>query len=241
MNQISAVHQLQSLANVVIGNQYPQPALLETTNDFLYFIDGDWIDAAERFVQQQKFGAGDERARNFQASFLAAAQRVGCVPGQARQIQFLQQIFQAHRPFLTAHPARLQDRQQVLLDGQLAENRRFLRQVAQAQARAPVHRQARNIAMVEFDRARIRPDEAHDHVEGGGLARAIGTEQTHYLAGGNSNRNTVDDTPLAVLFHQLLRHQQWLLKPDRRGPAANLLHLRFYLRVKHITPWDGCL
>ena len=51
----------------------------------------------------------------------------------------------------------LEDRAHVLLDRQLAEDRGLLRQVGEAQARAPVDRQVRELVAVEVDRAARPP------------------------------------------------------------------------------------
>ena len=156
VDQIGAVHQLEGLAHVVVGDQDAQPALLEPAHDLLHLVDRDRVDAAERLVQQQQLGAGDQRAGDLQPPLFAAAQRVGLALGQARQVQFLQQVLQPHRALLALHPAGFQDGQDVLLDRELAEDRRFLRQVADAQPRPLVHRQPGDIAALELHRARHR-------------------------------------------------------------------------------------
>ena len=74
----------------MVGNQNAEPTLLQTANDFLDFVNCDRVDAAERLVQQQQLGAGDQRARYLQAAFLAPAQRVGDIFGQARQVQLFE-------------------------------------------------------------------------------------------------------------------------------------------------------
>ncbi len=70
----------------------------------------------------------------------------------------------------------------VLLGGQPAEDRGFLRQVADAEARPAVHRQPRDVVAVERDRAVVGPEQTGDHIEAGGLARAVGAQQPHHLA-----------------------------------------------------------
>ena len=105
-------------------------------------------------------------------------------------------------------PAGLQDGQDVLLDGELAEDGGFLGQVAHAQPGALVHRQAGDVARLEPDRALVRLDDADDHVEGGGLAGAVRAEQADNLAGRNGDGDAVDHAALAVFFHQLFGGEQ---------------------------------
>ena len=69
--------------------------------------------------------------------------------------------------------ARLEDGEDVLLRGELAEDARLLRQVADAGPRALVHRQLGDVLLAEEDLAAVGPGQAHDHVEGRGLARAV--------------------------------------------------------------------
>jgi len=64
-----------------------------------------------------------------------------------------------------------------LLDGQLAEDARLLRQVGNSAARALIERQRRDVLAAEHDAALVRLEQSHQHVEGGGLARAVGTEK----------------------------------------------------------------
>ena len=84
--------------------------------------------------------------------------------------------------FLRLGLDQLQHRHDVLLDRQAAEDRGFLRQVADAEAGAAVHGQPRHVAAVEGDAAGVGGDQAGDHVEHGGLAGAVGTEQADRLA-----------------------------------------------------------
>ncbi len=71
---------------------------------------------------------------------------------------------------------------EVLLDGQAAEDRRLLRQIADAEPGAAIHRQIGDVLAVERDGADIGPDQAGDDVEAGGLAGAVGAEQPDRLA-----------------------------------------------------------
>ena len=96
----------------------------------------------------------------------------------------------------------LQHRHDVLLDRQPAEDRGFLRQVADAEARAPVHGQPRHVAAVERDLAGVRRHQAGDHVEHGGLAGAVGTEQAHRLAAPGGQADALHHHAAAVaLLH----------------------------------------
>ena len=75
----------------------------------------------------------------------------------------------------------LEDRLEVLPDGEPAEVAALLRQVADPPAGALVHRQVGDVLAVERDRAAVGDDHAQDHAEGGGLARAVAAEQADDL------------------------------------------------------------
>ena len=70
----------------------------------------------------------------------------------------------------------------VVLDGEAAEDRRLLRQIADPEPRALVHRQRGDVLAVEFDAAAVGLDQPGDHVEDRGLAGAVGPEQPDRLA-----------------------------------------------------------
>ena len=126
MNQIGAVHEFERLAHVVIGDQDAKSAFFQSPDDFLHFVNGDRVNAAERFIEQQQLRTGHQRAGDFQSALLAAAEGVGLVFGQSRQVQFVEQVFQADLALLRIHFACLQDGQDVLFHGQLAKHRWFL-------------------------------------------------------------------------------------------------------------------
>ena len=84
----------------------------------------------------------------------------------------------------------------VVLDRQAAEDRRLLRQIADAQARAPVHGQVGDVLAVEDDDAVLGPDQAGDDVEAGRLAGAVRAQQANRLAALNGNADAAQHRPL---------------------------------------------
>ena len=85
-----------------------------------------------------------------------------------------------------------------------AEHRGFLRQVAQPQARALIDAERGEVPLIEPDACRASavtsPD---DHVERRGLAGAVGTEQSHHLAGVDLERQILHHRARAVGFAEL--------------------------------------
>ncbi len=92
----------------------------------------------------------------------------------------------------------------VVLHVQAAKDRGFLRQVADAEARAPVHRQMRDVVAVEADDAAIGRNQPGDHVEDRGLAGAVRPEQADRLAGAQAQGRVVHHGAAAIALLQAL-------------------------------------
>ncbi len=105
----------------------------------------------------------------------------------------------------------------VVLDVQAAEDRGFLRQVADAQPGAAVHRQARDVVAVERDPPAIGRHQAGDHVEDGGLAGAVGSEQANRLAVADIEPGVLDDGPAAIALGQPFDREDTLAAPVARS------------------------
>jgi hypothetical protein len=105
-------------------------------------------------------------------------------------------------PLVADEAAHLEHREQILLDRHAPEDRGLLREVADPPPRAQVHRQLGDLLTVERDAAAVRRDQAEDAVERGRLARAVRSEQPDDLAGGDIDRDAVDDAPAAEAFLQ---------------------------------------
>ena len=182
MKNVGAVDHIERIAHIVIGDQDTDAAVLEMLDQVADFAHRDGIDAGEGFVQQDVGRMRRQAARDFHAAALAARQRHGRRVADMGDAEFRQQRF--HHGF---QPGAIGLQQfgggaDILFGGQAAEDRGFLRQVADAQPRAAIHRQLGHVMAVHFDRAGVGGDQAGDHVEAGGLAGAVGTKQAHRLA-----------------------------------------------------------
>jgi hypothetical protein len=80
----------------------------------------------------------------------------------------------------------------VLLDIEAAKDGGFLRQIADAEAGALVHRQRGDVVAVEFDAAFIGLDQAGHHIKHRGLAGAVGAEQAHGFAAADRQADALD-------------------------------------------------
>src|SRR3546814_16196585 len=89
----------------------------------------------------------------------------------------------------------LQHGADVLLHRQAAEDRRLLRQVADPEPGAAVHRQAGYVVPDQRDRAGIGRDPAGDDVAAGGLDGAVGAEPADCLAASATHRDSAQHPP----------------------------------------------
>src|SRR3974390_2317138 len=84
-----------------------------------------------------------------------------------------------------ASSVRLDDLQHganIFLDREAAEDRSFLRQIADTEPRTLIHGQLRHVATVELDAALISLDEPGDYVEHRRFTGAIRAQKPHSLA-----------------------------------------------------------
>ena len=81
------------------------------------------------------------------------------------------------------------------------------RQVSDTETRAVVKGHGGDIVLVQRDHARIRHQHAGQHLKGGGLARAIGTQQAHDFAALKLQCHVFDHPAPGERFHQMLRRK----------------------------------
>src|SRR6185437_1360927 len=231
-----AVDELEGFADVVIGDQDAQAAFFQAADDFLDFVHRDGIDAAEGFVQEQQSRARDERAGDFEAALFAAAESVGFAFGKARKVEFIEQIFQPHGAFLLADFAGFQNREDILLDRELAENGGLLGEVANAEASAFVHRQPGDVVLLKLHRALVGFDDAHDHVERRRFAGAVRTEKANDLSGFNAHGHAIDDPALAIGLDQIAGRQEKFFR-DGGGDRSvrGIFQLGFHFSFAHLA------
>ena len=102
----------------------------------------------------------------------------------------------------------LEHRAHIVFNIELAKDRRFLRQIAQPQARAAVDGHVLDALAVNGDLAGAGAQQPHDHVKRRGLARAIGPEQADHLAGAHGQRHVAHHLAFAIRALQMLGFEQ---------------------------------
>ncbi len=174
------------------------PAALQIENDALQLQHLNRVDAAEGLVEQQKARVDHQRAGDFHAPPLAAGEHVAAAAAHLFQAQLIEQALHGLAAFAGAHGQRFENRQQVLFHRQLAEDAGLLRQIADAAARALVHRQVGDVLIVHQDAPGIGADQPDDHVERRGFPRAVRAQQAHHFALLHEHRDIVHDAAAAI-------------------------------------------
>src|SRR2546426_4617101 len=237
VQDVGAIGDRERLTHVGAGGRDADAPVAQAPDDLRDVADGDGVDAGDRLVEQQVLRRGHQRAGDLQPAPLAARQGEGRVRGERGQVQLRQQLARARATLEHREVERLEDGQQIFLDGQLAEHRRFLRQVAHAHPAALVHRERRDLLPFEEDAPALGGQQADHHVEGRRLAGAVGAEQTDHLAPLDVERDVVHDLAGLEPFLQALRDEAFhsILAGQRRGPhgGGGFSGLLLVLREEH--------
>ncbi len=221
MHDIGAVHQAERLAHIVVGDQDADTPRGEVAHQFLDVADGDRVDAGEGLVQQHEGRARGDGTRDFDAPPLAAGERDGGRTAHAIDVELVEQRVEIVLALLRVGLDHLEHGANIVLDIHAAEDRGLLRQVADAEPRAPIHGKLGHVVAVELDAAGVDADQPGDHVEHRGLAGAVGPEQTDRLAALQIDAHVVHDAAAAVAFHKAERRKHPLAaERHRHGLAA---------------------
>ncbi len=75
-HDVGAIGDRQGLANIVVGDQHPQPPALQVSDDALDVVYRDRVDPGERLIQKHELRIGHQRTRDFQTPALTTGKRV---------------------------------------------------------------------------------------------------------------------------------------------------------------------
>gem|GEM_PF-27667 len=207
---VAAVGNTQRRAHIMIRDQYADTALSQREHNLLQLLDGLWVDTSEGFVEQQEGRLKREGTGNLDAAPLTSRQLISALMAQVQNVKLLHQAFSTGAPFRPKYPVHFQHQMEILLHGQRAEYGRLLREVADAQSGAPIHRQARDFALAQKHAPTVRTHQPNHHIESGCLTRTVGPQQPDNLATCHLQRDIPYYGLLAVRFFEPLRPQSHL-------------------------------
>ena len=182
-----AVADLGDLDHVVRGPQHRGAGARDPLDHGARIARHRGIERGGRLVEQQEVRPVQHRLRQSDARLLAGGKHAALHVAKANQLELGDQLFDALSGILHAVDPR--EEAQVLLHGQVAGQRCVHRREVRAGERPRSAR--RHVDALDRHRARARLEHAEDHVDRGGLAGAVGTEQSHDLARGDAKRDVV--------------------------------------------------
>src|SRR5262249_42210509 len=141
VDDVRAVTDAKCFTHVVIGDENADASRLQLSDYALNVNYGDRVDAREGLVQEHERGRDHERPRDLETPSLSARQRLRLALGQASDPELVEQDAQPLQSLVVRKVEGLEDGEDVLLDRELPEDGRLLRQIADAPAGALVHRE----------------------------------------------------------------------------------------------------
>ncbi len=136
------------------------------------------------------------------------------------QFHLRQQFLEPVALLLRRERQGFQHRQQILLDRQLAENRRLLGQIADPAAGPEVHGEVGNVVSVQENAPGVRLGQAYQDVERRCLPCTVGTQEPDYFALANLQIEIIYNLTPSVRFAELdglqLEHSTSFLDPVKR-------------------------
>ncbi len=139
----------------MVGDEHADAARLQILHQIADVVDRQRIDTREGLVQQHDRRLRRQRARDFAASPLAARQRHGRAGAQLLHAEFIEQAVEFRSADIAVGLGQLEHAIDVLLHRHAAENAGLLRQIAQPQDGAAVHRQFGDIEPIHQNATRI--------------------------------------------------------------------------------------
>src|SRR5689334_3625316 len=122
----------------MVSDQHADATLGKLADDALDIEHRQRIDTGEGLIEQHETRLCGQRARDLHAAPLAARERKSERLADVPDAQLLQELLETLLARAALHLTRLENRHDVVLDGQLAEHGGFLRQVAETELCAPM-------------------------------------------------------------------------------------------------------
>src|SRR5260370_36241740 len=173
--------------------------------------DGDGIDTAKRLIEHHELRPRDKSPRDRQTTFLTATQRQCLVFCQIVDSKLPEQFTAASQPLPAGNSERLQDRHDVLLDGQFSEDGFLLGKVTHSHTSSPMHRKRCHVTILKINSTTVGPHQTYYKIKRGGFTSAIWSQKADNLSLVHMDINSISDRPAAIDLNQFIRTENRLL------------------------------
>ena len=234
-NKVSAIYNLQGFADVVVSDQNRQTGFAKVGDDFLNFAHRNGINSGKRLIEHEQIRLRHERTSNREATFFTTRALQGGVLGDVCDAESLHQCLTTLVAFGPTDIEGFHHGHDVLLNGQFAENRFFLWQIAHSESGPLIHGHAGHVVSVEIYGTAVWRNEANNHVECRCLTSSVGSEKTNNFAGTNVDVDAVYHCATIVNFYQpigLKKHLAICNRFGNKGTLLDLLDVQFWNRGK---------
>lgn len=180
-HEVGPVGDVEGGLHVVVGDEDADVLGPEFGDDALDVFHRNGVNTRKRLIKQDETGVSGQGAGDLRSAALAAGERISVAAAYFFQAEFFDQPFQLLVALCFVEVRHLQHGVDVVFYSELSKDRGFLRQIANTQLRALVHRHLGDVPLIQKNIALVGLDEADRHVEGRRFARAVGAEQAYDL------------------------------------------------------------
>jgi hypothetical protein len=185
VDYIRLIDNLERSFDIVVGNQDADARSDKLANVILQVLDGNWVNAAEGFVEENKRRISNHSASDFEFSAFAARQEPSFALGHLGQAKPLNQLIGAAIPVLFRNSHRFEDGVKIIADAKPLKDAGLLRKIPDAETRPFEHRKFCDFIAFKNDLAGGGNYHPHNHPEAGGFARAVSAKQANDAAVGD--------------------------------------------------------
>ena len=191
---------LRGLLHVVRGDEQRHALAGEVVEQVPEVAARHRVDAARGFVEEEQLGLVDGGGAEREALLPADRQVRGQLVLAAHEVRHLEHVGALPGELLGGQVVDAGVEAQVLVDGQVLEQRELLAHVADA-ALGPLG-VGDDVLAEDADAARLRGDRAGEHADRRGLAAAVGAEEAEDLAASHVEVDAVDGGEVAEALGQ---------------------------------------
>ena len=183
VKEVGTVGDAEGFVDVVVGDKNTDVAVLEMGDDVLNVLHGDGVDTGKRLVEEEELGVVGQCASYLGAAAFATGKLDAFAAANLLKTKFGDEGLELFFPLGCCEVfAELEDGHDIVLDGHVAKDGGLLCQIANTKLGTAVHGHFGDFTVVEKHTSGVGLDDAHYHIECGGLASTVGTQQAYYLA-----------------------------------------------------------